>query len=108
MSSAMGTRYVYFAHDGKPSKRVKIGLSRDVPGRMKALNCQLLFAVPCSYSFARQLEQTLHAEFAPNRVELHREGGTEWFLTDARLDALIRYVRTTRTWPWDYSEVMLP
>lgn len=105
----MAVRYVYFAHDGAPSERVKIGISINPRWRVKTLHCHLLFAIPCEYRFARELEQTIHAELVHLRAEDRgwREGWTEWFTVDERLSSLIQRVRRTGLWPWDYTEVIL-
>ena len=104
----MSTRYVYFAHDGVPSRRVKIGISVDPPSRMRALDCDLLFAIPCEHDFAPILERTLHQELAERQIHGrgNRGGHTEWFSVDRRLSRLIQCVRLTRRWPWDGTEVI--
>ena len=102
------TRYVYFAHDGHPLERVKIGMSVSPTGRLKELRCTLLFAIPCTYQFAHVLERTLHQELADVRLPDRRtQGGTEWFRVDDRLSTLIRYVRSTNRWPFDGTKVVV-
>lgn len=102
-------RYVYFAHDGKPRERVKIGMSISPTWRLKELHCTLLFAVPCEYRFAHVLERALHAQLADIRLpDRGVQGGSEWFQVDERLSLLIRYCRTTRRWPFDGTKVVLP
>lgn len=112
VNTAEGKRqtYVYFAHDGVPGRRVKIGISVAPEARMRQLRCELLFAIPCECTFARKLEQALHQEFADRRIPGRRrgEGHTEWFATDRRLSDLISHVRMTRTWPWTRTEVVMP
>lgn len=102
------TRFVYFAHDGHPTRRVKVGMSVEPQHRIRTIRCQMLFAVPCTFDFAPVLEQTIHAELAHLRMPNRRtEGGTEWFHVDDRLATLIRTVRTTRRWPFDGTPVVV-
>jgi hypothetical protein len=109
MRSEYSTRYVYFAHDGQPTKLIKIGMSVTPTWRLKAIRCHMLFAVPCDYRFAHTLERTIHQEFADLRLPDRRtEGGSEWFRVDNRLSILIRTVRLTRRWPFDGTTVVLP
>lgn len=101
-------RYVYFAHDGCPRERVKIGMSVHPFWRLKTLHCTLLFAVPCAYRFAPVLERTIHRELDYLRLPDRRfEGGTEWFRVDERLSTLIRTVRTSHRWPFDGTLVVI-
>ena len=101
--------YVYFAHDGSPTERVKIGLSTDPRKRMKAIKCELLFAVACGDVSATRLERALHAEFGASQVLNHDRpnGYSEWFFVTPRLQKLIAHVRLTQTWPFDGTRVLL-
>lgn len=93
------TRYVYFAHDGEPDKRVKIGVSLDPRWRLPEIHCHLIFAVPCNYGYALKLERKLHDRFAALRLPRRPgNGGTEWFSVDNELQTLIDHVLETGVW----------
>lgn len=96
------SRYVYFAHDGTPTERVKIGISVNPRQRVSDLKCELLFAVEFSYKGARIVERAFHDGLAPYRLRCERDQGyTEWFEVSPALGGLIEHIRLTRTWPWD-------
>lgn len=83
-------RYVYFAVSNEGGPHIKIGLSEDVPRRMKEIKCTALATIRRPYNKALDLEQRLHAHFAESR----RHG--EWFMPTPELISLIEEHRDGR------------
>lgn len=77
--------FVYFARSLLGSTLIKIGVSGNVPARMRALSAEALVVVESDD--AKTLERDLHRELA-----VHREHG-EWFRPEPEIFAAIERLR---------------
>lgn len=77
------TRHVYLARSDDAPQLVKIGISGDLPARMRELRCVAVATIERPYREAAELERDLHARFAADRV------AGEWFWYTPAIRAVV-------------------